>query len=142
MRRMLDGGNGFFLLNMGALFGGGLGVLGLALALVGIYGVVSYTASQRTQEIGVRMALGAQPRDILTVVVGHGLLLVAAGLAVGLVGAFAVSRLLTNLLFGISTLDPVTFIGVPVTLGLMALIASYIPALRAVRIDPVVALRQ
>jgi predicted permease len=142
MTRLLDGGNGFFLLEMGALFAGGLGALGLVLALVGIYGVVSYSASQRTQEIGVRMALGAQPRDVLAVVVGRGLLLVGVGLVVGLAGAFAVSRLLANLLFGISALDPVTFVVVPVSLGMMAALASYIPAMRAVRIDPVVALRQ
>jgi len=127
---------------MGALFAGGLGALGLVLALVGIYGVVSYSASQRTQEIGVRMALGAQPRDVLAVVVGRGLLLVGVGLVVGLAGAFAVSRLLTNLLFGISALDPVTFVVVPASLGMMAALASYIPAMRAVKIDPVVALRQ
>jgi ABC-type antimicrobial peptide transport system permease subunit len=126
---------------MGALFGGGLGLLGLALALVGIYGVVSYAASQRTQEIGVRMALGAQPRDILHLVVGHGLLLVGVGIAVGLVAALGLSRLMTRLLFGISSTDPVTFIAVPLALGVMALIASYVPALRATKIDPIQALR-
>jgi predicted permease len=141
MARMLEGPNGFFLLRMGALFGGGLGLLGLALALVGIYGVVSYAASQRTQEIGVRMALGAQPRDILHLVVGHGLLLVGVGIAVGLVAALGLSRLMTRLLFGISSTDPVTFIAVPLALGLMALIASYVPALRATKIDPIQALR-
>ena len=142
MTRLLDGPNGFFLLQMGALFGGGLGLLGLALALVGIYGVVSYAATQRTQEIGVRMALGAQPRDILRLVVGQGLLLVAAGIVVGLLGAFGVSRLLTTLLFGISSTDTVTFITVPLALGTMALLASYVPAFRATRIDPVKALRE
>jgi putative ABC transport system permease protein len=141
MTRMLDGGNGFFLLNMGALFGGGLGLLGLVLALVGIYGVVSYTASQRTQEIGVRMALGAQRTDILRLVVGQGLVLVAIGIGVGLCAAFGVSRLLGNLLFGISATDMTTFVGVPILLGSMALMASYIPAFRATRIDPMVALR-
>ena len=142
MTRMLDGPNGFFLLQMGALFGGGLGVLGLILALVGIYGVVSYSASQRTQEIGVRMALGARPRDILELVVGHGLLLVAVGITLGLAASFAVARLLKNLLFGVSTTDPATFITVPLVLGAMALLASYIPALRATKVDPMLALRQ
>lgn len=142
MEKMLDGPNGFFMLQMGALFGGALGVLGLVLALVGIYGVVSYAASQRTQEIGVRMALGAQRSDILRLVVGRGLVLIAAGVAVGLAGSFGVARLLSNLLFGISATDPVTFVGVPVVLGGMALLASYIPALRATRIDPMRALRQ
>jgi putative ABC transport system permease protein len=138
---MMDGGNGFFLLNMGALFGAGLGLLGLVLALVGIYGVVSYSAAQRTQEIGVRMALGAQPRDILRLVVGQGLLLVAVGIAVGLVAAFGASSVLRTLLFGISARDPVTYVTVPIALGLMAIVASYLPALRATKIDPVVALR-
>ena len=142
MRRTMDGGNGFFLLHMGALFGGGLGALGLVLALVGIYGVVSYTASQRTQEIGVRMALGARPRDILRLVVGHGLLLVGAGIVIGLVAALGVSRLLNSLLFGISAADPLTFIAVPAILGSMAVLASYIPAFRATKIDPMRALRQ
>jgi predicted permease len=141
MTRMMDGGNGFFLLNMGALFGGALGLLGVVLALVGIYGVVSYSASQRTQEIGVRMALGAQRKDILRLVVGQGLTLVAVGIVVGLCAAFGVSRLLGNMLFGISATDATTFIGVPVVLGSMALLASYIPAFRATRIDPMVALR-
>jgi predicted permease len=141
MRTAMDGGNGFFLMNMGALFGGALGLLGLVLALVGIYGVVSYTASHRTQEIGVRMALGAGRRDILRLVIGHGLVLVAAGIVVGLAGAFGVSSLLGTLLFGVSARDPLTFAMVPFLLGTMAVFASYLPALRATRIDPMQALR-
>ena len=141
MEHMLEGPNGFFLLRMGALFGGGLGVLGLVLALVGIYGVVSYAAAQRTQEIGVRMALGAQRRDILRLVVGHGLRLVAVGITLGLAASFGISRLLANLLFGISSTDPATFATVPLILGGMAILASYLPAIRATRIDPSVALR-
>jgi predicted permease len=141
MVSMLDGPNGFFLLQMGALFGGGLGLLGLVLALVGIYGVVSYAASQRTQEIGVRMALGAQPRDILTLVVGQGVLLVGAGLVLGLLASLGVSRLLRTMLFGISATDPVTFVAVPLMLGTLALVASYIPAFRATKVDPIEALR-
>ena len=141
MRRMLDGGNGFFLLHMGALFGGALGLLGLALALIGIYGVVSYSASQRTQEIGVRMALGAQRRDILRLVVGHGLALVGVGIVLGLAAAFGISRLMGSLLFGISATDPLTFVSVPLVLGAMAFVASYLPAFRATRVDPMRALR-
>jgi ABC-type antimicrobial peptide transport system permease subunit len=137
----MGGGNGFFLLNMGALFGGGMGLLGLVLALVGIYGVVSYAANQRTQEIGVRMALGAQSRDILGLVVGQGLMLVAMGLALGLLAAFGVSSLLGTMLFGISSRDPITYISVPILLGVMAIAASYIPARRATKVDPLIALR-
>ncbi len=142
LEEMLQGPNGFFLLKMGALFGGALGALGLVLALVGIYGVVSYAAAQRTQEIGVRMALGAQRRDILRLVVGQGLTLVGGGIALGLCAAFGISRLLANLLFGISSTDPLTFGLVPLILGSMALVASYLPALRATRIDPMTALRK
>jgi putative ABC transport system permease protein len=141
MQRMLDGPNGFLLLRMGALFGGTMGLLGLILALVGIYGVVSYAASQRTQEIGVRMALGAARGDILRLVLGRGLVLVAIGLALGLVAAVSVSRLVSNLLFGVSAVDPVTFVVVPLALAAMALVASYVPAVRATRIDPAAALR-
>jgi ABC-type antimicrobial peptide transport system permease subunit len=138
---MIQGPNGFFLIRMGAVFGGALGLLGLMLALVGVYGVVSYAASQRTQEIGVRMALGASRSEILRLVLGRGLVLVGGGLATGLAAAFAVSRLLSNFLFNVSPSDPVTFVGVPLLLGGMALVASYIPAFRATRIDPAVALR-
>jgi ABC-type antimicrobial peptide transport system permease subunit len=141
MQRMLDGPNGFFLLRMGALFGGAMGLLGLTLALVGVYGVVSYAASQRTQEIGVRMALGAGRADVLRLVLGRGLILIAIGVAVGIAAALSVSRLISNLLFGISPFDPVTFVVVPLLLAAMALAASYIPAFRATRIDPAIALR-
>ena len=141
MQRMLEGPNGFLLLRMGALFGGTMGFLGLALSLVGIYGVVSYAASQRTQEIGVRMALGAARADILRLVLGRGLLLVGIGVVLGLIAAAAVSRLVSSLLFGISAVDPVTFVVVPLALAAMALLASYVPAVRATRIDPAAALR-
>src|SRR5689334_17410773 len=103
MEHVLGGPNGFFLLQMAAAFGAGLGALGLVLALVGIYGVVSFAATQRTQEIGVRMALGAQRGDIMRLVVGHGLRLIAVGIVVGLAASFGLSRLLAKLLFGISS---------------------------------------
>jgi putative ABC transport system permease protein len=109
---------------------------------VGIYGVVSYSASQRTQQIGVRMALGAQTRDILRLVVGHGLLLVGAGIVIGLAAAAGLSRLLTNLLSGVSATYPMMFVAVPLILGTMALVASYVPAFRATKVDPMRALRQ
>jgi predicted permease len=141
MERMLDGPNGFFLVRMAALFGGAMGLLGLALALVGVYGVVSYAASQRTQEIGVRMALGAGRSEILRLVLGRGLILVCIGVAVGIVAALSVSRLASNLLFGISPMDPLTFLVVPAILAAMAILASYVPAFRATRIDPAIALR-
>jgi predicted permease len=141
MARTLEGPNGFFLIEMAAMFGGGLGLLGLVLALVGVYGVVSYAASQRTQEIGVRMALGADRSDIVRLVLGRGLLLVIAGIGAGVAAALSVSRVVANLLFNVSPSDPITFIGVPLLLGSMALVASYVPAWRATRIDPASALK-
>ena len=141
MERMIQGPNGFFLLRMGALFGGALGLLGLALAMVGVYGVVSYAASQRTQEIGLRMALGASRAEIMRLVLGRGLILVTLGLCAGIAAALSVTHLLANLLFSVSPVDPATFIGVPLLLGVMAIAASYIPAFRATRIDPAIALR-
>ncbi|MBI2835085.1 MAG: ABC transporter permease [Acidobacteria bacterium] len=141
MERALEGGNGFFLLRMGALFAAALGGLGLILAVVGVYGVVSYSASRRTQEIGIRMALGADRRDILRLVVGHGLSLVAIGLAAGIAIAAGLSRFIANLLFGISSTDAVTFAVVPLVLGLMGLMACYVPAMRATHVDPMTAVR-
>jgi putative ABC transport system permease protein len=115
--------------------------LALALAAVGIYGVMSYTVSQRTQEIGIRMALGAQPGKVQGMILGHSVKLTLIGVGLGLAGAFALVRFLTSLLFGVGAYDAVTFIGVPVLLAVVAIAASYLPARRAVRVDPIIALR-
>jgi putative ABC transport system permease protein len=113
----------------------------LLLAAIGIYGVMSYTVSQRTQEIGLRMALGAQLTNIRGMILGQTLKLTLIGVGLGLAGAFVLARFLASLLFGIGTYDPVTFLGVSFLLIGVALAASYIPARRAMRVDPIVALR-
>jgi putative ABC transport system permease protein len=115
--------------------------LALSIAAVGIYGVMAYSVAQRTQEIGIRMALGAARNDVLRLVVGHAFRLTAIGMGIGLAGAYAVTRLMASLLFGVSASDPPTFIGVTVILAFSALIAAWIPADRATRVDPMVALR-
>ncbi|HYH46753.1 MAG TPA: FtsX-like permease family protein, partial [Thermoanaerobaculia bacterium] len=125
-----------------ALLLGGLALLALILAAVGIYGVLSYLVGQRTREIGVRMALGASGRQVLQMVVGQGLGAVAVGLGVGIAGAFALSRVVRSLLANVSPTDPVAFAVAPVVLALVALVASVLPARRASRLDPVRALRK
>ena len=113
----------------------------LVLAAVGLYGVLAYSVTQRTQEIGIRMALGAEPGKIMSMMVRHSMVLVVVGVAIGLLGAWAVTRVMASLLYGVSTTDGLTFAGPPLILMAVALLASYFPARRAARVDPTVALR-
>jgi ABC-type antimicrobial peptide transport system permease subunit len=113
----------------------------LVLASVGVYGVIAYGVSQRTQEIGVRLALGAQPADVVRLVVRNGAMMALAGIAIGLVGAFGVTRVVQSLLVDVSSSDTLSFVGVTLFLAAVALFASYVPARRATRVDPLTALR-
>ena len=113
----------------------------LLLALIGVYGVMSYTVAQHTREIGIRMALGAQPRAILKLIVGRGLVLVSVGAVIGVLASFGLTRFIENMLFGVTPTDPLTFVTIVLLLGLVALLACLVPALRAMRVNPIVVLR-
>ncbi len=132
---------GFLIFQLGAGLAAALGLLGLILAVVGVYGVISYSVSQRTHEIGIRMALGAQRAEVLKMILGQGFVIVAAGLVLGCLSAFAAARLVANMLVGVSPADPATYSAVVVVLGLIGLAACYVPARRAMRVDPMEALR-
>jgi putative ABC transport system permease protein len=120
---------------------GGFGLLALALAAIGIYGVISYTVSTRTREIGIRMALGAQKNDVLKLVLGQGMRLTLVGVGIGLAVALALTRFMKSLLFGLSATDPATFLTASVLLAGVAVLACYLPARRATKVDPMIALR-
>lgn len=117
------------------------GALALVLAYIGLYGLLSYEVARRTRELGIRMALGAQQRDLLRLVVGQGILLVMIGAAIGMAVAMGVTRFIAAMLFGVHANDPATFAAVAILLMLVALAACYIPARRAMRVDPITALR-
>jgi putative ABC transport system permease protein len=119
----------------------GFGALSLGLAAIGIYGVLAYAVTQRTQEIGVRMALGAHATSVVRMVLASGMALVVPGLVLGLTAALLLSRLMEGLLYGVTTTDPVTFLFVPLLLGVVALLAAYLPASRASRVDPMIVLK-
>jgi putative ABC transport system permease protein len=141
MQQSLEGALGFFAFRLAATLAATLGFIGLVLAIVGVYGVVSFAASRRTHEIGIRMALGANPRDILTLIWRQGVTLVAAGIAFGVIAASALTRGMSSMLVGIGTTDPVTYALVGILLSVVALLACWIPARHAMRVDPMVALR-
>jgi predicted permease len=141
MQQGIHGLGGLFVFRLAASLAGVMGMLGLTLATVGVYGMVSFGAAQRTREIGIRMALGATRRGILVAIIRQGLQLALIGIASGLAGAFALSRLLRSMLVGVKPGDPGIFIGVSLLLLAVALLASYLPARRATKVDPMVALR-
>ena len=141
MKESLEGALGFFVFRLAASLASAVGVIGMILSIVGVYGVVSFVVVQRTREIGIRMALGANAGDILTLVWRQGVRLVIAGVVIGIVAAWALARALMHLVVGVSTTDPVTFVGASLIVTGVALLACYIPSRRATKVNPIVALR-
>ena len=141
MRDALDAPNGLLVFKLAAGLAVAIGILGLILAVIGVYSVVSYMSIQRTHEIGIRLALGAQPREILRMVLRQGMVIIAFGSGFGILMALGLARLVGHFLVGVSPTDPITYLGVSSFLVLVALTASYIPTRRATKIDPMVALR-
>jgi ABC-type antimicrobial peptide transport system permease subunit len=128
-------------LSAGAWVAGTFALLALALAGLGIYGVMAYSVSQRTRELGVRVALGANSRNVMVMIVKEGAWLALVGLSIGLAGAFAVTRLMSSVLYGVSATDAATFVGVSLLLAAVVFLACYVPARRATRVDPMISLR-
>ena len=141
METVLNGINGLFLFRLGAGLAALLGGLGLVLAVVGVYGVISYSAAQRTREIGIRMALGAQRKQIVSGILRQGLVILAFGMIVGGLAAAGIGQVAGSFLVGVSGLDPLTYGCVSLMLAAIAVAATLIPALRASRVDPMIALR-
>jgi predicted permease len=137
----LESMSGFWAYRLGAYLSGAMGLVGLALAVVGVFGVVSYAAGQRTREIGIRMALGADTHDVLRLVLGQGVALVASGVLAGIAGAWVLARLMNRWVSGSIQADPAAFIAASLFLAALALWACYVPARRAMRLDPMDALR-
>jgi putative ABC transport system permease protein len=141
MRQVVSGLGGTFIFRLAAALAAALGTIGLVLALVGVYGLVSFVVCQRAREIAIRMAIGAVRSDVLKLISRQSIELVIAGLFVGIVAATFLARAMAKLLVGLAATDPLTFVAVTVLLAAVALLASYIPAWRAMRVDPMVALR-
>jgi predicted permease len=141
MKQSLEAGTGYFVFRLGASLASQMGILGLVLAVVGVYGVVSFVVTQRTREIGIRVALGASPRGVIWLVIRRGMVLVIAGVFAGSVGSWALSHALGHFLVGVSPTDPAIYGLAAAVLSCAALLACWIPALRAMRVDPMVALR-